>query len=317
MVAVPERDTATVEAVYAALVEAADDGHRPHLGASLIGRECARDIWYVWRWATGGVQDGRVLRLFRHGQDEERRLAEDLRRAGVTVVDRTEDGRQWSFSDLGGHFGGSMDGAVLGLLEAPKAWHVWECKTANTRSFAAIRKNGVEKEKPEHWVQMQCYMHWSGMERAYYTVVNKDSDEIYAERVRYDRSAALAAIDRARGIIESREPPPYINERPEYYLCKSCQHRGVCREGFPPLTHCRTCAFSEARLDGDGRWHCALQHKNLSLDEQRAGCAQYRVISGPEAREQEDVEKLMAVFGARTIESTVDDEGDPDDPLTF
>ena len=316
MVAVHRQDTATVEAVYAALAQAADDGHRPHLGASLIGRECARDIWYVWRWVTGGEQNGRVLRLFRHGKEEEGRMAEDLRLAGVTVVTHDDHGAQWAFSDVGGHFGGSMDGAVLGLREAPKTWHVWECKTSNTRAFAALRKNGVQQEKPEHWVQMQCYMHWSGMERAYYTCVNKDTDEIYSERVRYERGAALSAIERAKAIIEAREPPAYVNERPEYFLCKQCRHRGVCRDGLPALTHCRTCAFSEARLDGEARWHCTLHHKDLRLAEQKAGCPQYRVIAGLEAREQEDISALMRVFGARVTETTVD-EGDPDDPLSF
>ena len=27
-----------------------DGGHRSHLGASLIGRECKRYLWYVFRW---------------------------------------------------------------------------------------------------------------------------------------------------------------------------------------------------------------------------------------------------------------------------
>ena len=87
MVAIPrKRDEATVEAVYAALEQAAEDGFRPHLGFSVIGRECLRAVWYGWRWATNDKHEGRVLRLFRRGKLEEEWLAKDLQAAGECRV---------------------------------------------------------------------------------------------------------------------------------------------------------------------------------------------------------------------------------------
>jgi len=62
-----------------------DDGHRTHLGASLIGDECKRKLWYVFRWVKSGLFDGRMLRLFNRGHREEDRYIEWLEGIGVQV----------------------------------------------------------------------------------------------------------------------------------------------------------------------------------------------------------------------------------------
>ena len=40
-----------------------EDAFRSHLGASLIGRECARELWYSFRWTTKPSFEGRMIRL--------------------------------------------------------------------------------------------------------------------------------------------------------------------------------------------------------------------------------------------------------------
>lgn len=130
MVALPAPATPTLSAIYAAYEADADDGFRPHLGASVIGTECERALWLGFRWATKATFSGRMLRLFETGQLEETRLVRNLRRTGATVLDRDPDnGRQWHVEAHGGHFGGSLDAVAIGLLEAPKTWHVVEFKT--------------------------------------------------------------------------------------------------------------------------------------------------------------------------------------------
>jgi len=57
-------------------VRAYDGGHRSHLGASLIGRECKRYLWYVFRWCLHEKTTGRQQRLFNHGHREEARFIE-------------------------------------------------------------------------------------------------------------------------------------------------------------------------------------------------------------------------------------------------
>ena len=121
MAPLPPRASPTVEAILAAYEAEAGDGFREHLGASVIGRECDRALWYEFRWVTRAAQAGRMLRLFETGRLEEDRLIRNLRRIGVTVLDvDPETGRQWHVQAHGGHFGGSLDGVGLGIPEAPQ-----------------------------------------------------------------------------------------------------------------------------------------------------------------------------------------------------
>lgn len=64
-----------------------DDGPRTHLGASLIGHECGRYLWYTFRWCFREVHTPRMLRLFNRGHREEPRFIEWLRGAGLEVYD--------------------------------------------------------------------------------------------------------------------------------------------------------------------------------------------------------------------------------------
>lgn len=42
-----------------------------------------------------------------------------------------------------------------------------------------------------------------------------------------------------------------------------------------PGRNCRTCLHATAHLDGDARWSCARWGRDLTLDEQRAGCERH------------------------------------------
>jgi hypothetical protein len=62
-----------------------DGGHRSHLGASLIGRECKRYLWYVFRWCLHEKTTGRQQRLFNRGHREEARFVEWLEGIGFKI----------------------------------------------------------------------------------------------------------------------------------------------------------------------------------------------------------------------------------------
>lgn len=62
-----------------------DPNQRQHLGASVIGKECARAIYYGWRWFTAKKFSGRMLRLFGTGFRYEKRFIAYLELIGVTV----------------------------------------------------------------------------------------------------------------------------------------------------------------------------------------------------------------------------------------
>jgi hypothetical protein len=278
MAKLPEPIHATANMIYAAYEEDAENGNRPHLGASLIGHACERFLWLTFRWVDAKKFEGRMLRLFETGQLAEERMAKNLRRIGVELHTETPDGKQWKVEDLGKHFGGSMDGAGKGFPEGPKTWAVWECKTSNTKGFRELQKNGVQKAKPLHYSQMMTYCGYTSMDRAMYTCICKETDEIYTEWVHFDMNEFAKLKARAERVVFSNEPPLKINNDPSWFTCKMCDFHAHCHGEMAPAVNCRTCAHSTAEPDGDARWSCAHHKFDLTLEVQREGCTNHRYI---------------------------------------
>src|SRR5574340_720247 len=102
---------------------------RPHLGASLIGNTCARQIWYGFRWVKAPRFDGRMIRLFNRGHLEEARFIALLLMIRCEVYQQDANGKQFRISHADGHVGGSGDGVVVGLPELGKIPALCEFKT--------------------------------------------------------------------------------------------------------------------------------------------------------------------------------------------
>lgn len=251
----------TLAAIYSQVESEQEDSRRPHLGGSIIGKECSRNIWYTFRWAKRVFHDGRLLLLFDRGHKEEERFVERLRSIGVEVHDVDSRGEQFTVASLGGHFGGSLDGVALNLMEAPKTWHVLEFKTHSEWSFKSLKNKGVLEAKPEHYTQMQVYMDHTGIKRAFYMAVNKNTDELYTQRIEYDKEHAKAAAEKAEWIINANDAPDRVGP-PSHKACRYCDFSSICHEGATPDRNCRTCLHSTAVIDGtiDAKWTCALGH---------------------------------------------------------
>lgn len=265
--------------VYAWWKKNGDTGFRAHLGASLIGRSCDRELWYTFRWCVPATFSGLMFRLFNRGQREEAVFVEELRGIGCEVLDG-EDGHQFRISHHGGHFGGSLDLALRGIPEAPKTWHVGECKSHNAKSFAKLQKEGVAKAKPDHYAQFNVYCHKTGMDRWLYIAVNKDTDELYYERGSVDTALALKLLARAERIIFSADPPPRLSDDPSYWECKYCDKSDFCHGLSPyPAVNCRTCLHSTPEREGEMRWSCAAwKADEIPLENQRTGCERHAFL---------------------------------------
>ncbi len=304
MVALPTSLTPTVDAIYKSYEDSQGNGFRDHLGASLIGGPCDRSKWLTWRWATRAFHAGRLLRLFETGNLAEARFVSDLRRIGVTVLEvDPETGRQWNVRDISGHFGGSLDGIAIGFAEAPKTWHVVEMKTHSNKSFNDLKKNGVQKSKPAHYGQMQTYMTLMNLTRSFYIAVNKDTDELYQERIEHDVAEGLRTLARAERIIQSINPPPKISNDPAWHECRFCSHQEVCHGTAMPERHCRSCL--SATPIADGKWYCEKRNHELSSKMQRAGCEQHRYLIGLVHGEQVDAAPDAAWIDYRMSDGTV------------
>lgn len=248
----------TVQAIYAHYKAQRKSEHRPHLGGSQIGNHCARALWYQFRWADKPQFDGRMLRLFETGDREEGRIVANLRAVGVTVWDRDPDtGGQIRFTACAGHFALSLDGVGEGFAESA-APHTLEFKTMSGKNFKATAAKGVQEVKPIYWAQCQVGMHLAGLDRCVFLAVNKDTDEIYMERIKADAAEGIKLIAKAESIIFSDKPPAKLSEDPSFFGCKFCDFKEVCHNGKPPEVNCRTCAHSTPERTGDGLWSCAL-----------------------------------------------------------
>lgn len=257
------QQTKTVEAIYAHHEKVGDSQlARGYLGASIIGHPCERYLWYCFRQCCTPNISGRVYRLFQTGDLAELRFASELGHIGCTVHTLDENDEQFAVSALGGHFSGHMDGCALGIPEAPKTWHVLEFKTHNNKSFNELKKKGIQIAKLQHYDQMQIYMHLSGMKRALYLAVNKDTDELYSERIRYGKTEAEALMDRAGRIITTTSPPNRISERRDYYQCGWCDAKEICWGSEKSALSvqslsCRQCCHATPIIESEGaRWKC-------------------------------------------------------------
>ena len=286
MAELPTLPSPTRDAIFAAYEAQSGSGFRPHLGASLIGKDCERALWFDFRWTTRHQHPGRLLRLFETGQLEEARLVRNLRSTGATVLEvDPETGRQIRVEAHGGHFGGSLDGIALGLLEAPKTWHVLEFKTHSAKSFRELVAKGVRESKPQHLAQMQIYLHLTGLTRAMYLAVCKDTDELHVERIEHDPLLAQGLLDKAQRVIQASLPPDRISNDPAWYLCRWCEHAPVCHGQTAAEINCRTCLHS---APVEGGWHCTAHQRPISDSEQRTACTQHLYLPALVPGEQVD-----------------------------
>ena len=181
------QESPVVDAIYAWHKQQGDaEPSRGYCGASEIGHPCERYLWYKIRNCCKEDISGRVYRLFETGDLAESRFVKELRAIDCEVHEVDEHGNQFAVYAHGGHFSGHMDSAILGIPGAEKTWHVGEFKTHSKKNFTKL-KCGVKNAFPKHYAQMQAYMHKTGMKRALYLAVNKDTDELYAERIHYDK----------------------------------------------------------------------------------------------------------------------------------
>ena len=307
MAAIPQQppESPTVAAIYAGYVAREKPRRSRRLGASVVGKPCGRAAWYDFRWCGRETFGGRMLRLFATGNIAETRFALDLRSIScppflgkdyglknlpdgklydhVVVLDVDPDTQQqFEFTAVSGHAVCKIDAAVLGLPEAAKAWHVAEFKTHSNKSYNELAKKGLKAGKPQHYAQLLMGMALSGMHRGLYLAVNKDTDALYAERLRWEevKGEAAAVLAHAELIVTADVPPPKVNEDADYYLCRFCDHLDRCHGSRVADVTCRSCVHSTPVIEegGSGRWTCSKHGKTLAQAEQERACPDHLFI---------------------------------------
>ena len=197
---------------------------RDYMGASGLGEECDRKLWYSYK-KPKPVTSARLKRIFDMGNIIEDYLVRIFRDAGLTVYDVMENGDQFGFKD--GDIAGHCDGVVVGLPESSKP-HLLEFKSAKASSYKAFVKNGVKKENKKYYVQMQIYMNKLNLDRALFVMMNKDTQELYFERVEYDKVCAETFLLRGKEIAKEEEEPERKYPKSTFYKCKWCDWNNEC-----------------------------------------------------------------------------------------
>jgi hypothetical protein len=254
-----------------------DDGFRSHLGASLIGKDCVRELWYTFRWARKVLHEGRMLRLFNRGHLEEPRFVALLKMIGCEVWQYDEKKKQFRVAAHDGHFGGSLDAVVRGVPDVPHGQAILgEFKTHNDKSFQKLKSEGVRSAKLAHFVQMQIYMGGFSLPAALYLAVNKNDDDLYGEIVLFDPELYSRFIDKSKTVIQSQRPLPKVNNSPGWFQCKFCDFKQICHFEQEPDKNCRTCVHASPTTDG--KWICGQHKQEIDKAKQLVGCSDYRFI---------------------------------------
>lgn len=258
-----------------------EEDPRTHLGASIIGHDCAAYAWNTFRWLLFEPFSGRMLRLFNRGHEEEARFIRWLKLAGFEVFDVDPDtGKQFRIVGAGGHFGGSLDS----ILRAPARYNIkdvlyWlgEFKTHNDKSFKKLQKDGVAKSKPQHFRQMCSYGRAYGFKFALYCAVNKNTDELYFEVVVLDYNQADDLFRKAESIVRSQVRPPKLAQTDTYFECKYCAFAGLCHRGEVPTKNCRSCEHASAA--DNAQWFCRVHNAMIPPEIIPQGCESWRRIA--------------------------------------
>jgi hypothetical protein len=284
MAPLPKRDL-TTEAIYEAYAKSRKSFDSMGISISILGEECERALWYEFRWASPQEEiTGLKAITFETGDIEETRLLNALKMIGCEVDEVDHRGRQYRAGAVSGHVRGKMDGKVLGLPEAAKTWHVVECKSMGDKYFKEVVKlRSVRNGYYAHWVQLNTYCHLFGFERGLYICRNKNTGEVYSERIETDHVEAIRLLQRAERIIRAATPPPKLHQDPNHkmaFKCKyMCKHLTTCHDKMTwARISCRTCIHSTPEMFGDAAWSCARWNKPLSLAEQKAGCPAHLFI---------------------------------------
>lgn len=284
-------DTIDVDFDEASVELLGEDSFRSHLGASIIGKKCSRQIWYAFRWvlkpdfSSKHKTHGQMLRLFNRGQREEAPVMQIMKKQGFRFLDPPVDpktgfpGQHRMQKQAYGHMGGSMD-AIGYLPEKFNFPHLvlFEFKTANAKSFRETKRDGLKVNKSEHWAQMCTYGRDKDIHYGMYIVVNKDTDEVYFEFVMLNHDLGQDMVNKGEMIVLSATdaPPNRISESAAIFDCKACQFSDICHYGDEVVKNCRSCRHASAIQDG--QWQCNLYGNVIPPDFIPKGCDNHEGI---------------------------------------
>ena len=218
--------------------ERASEKPRAYVGASSIGDDCERKLWYQLRQPEKAEHAKAELILAANdGYRSEDLMAAYLRKIpGIELITHDPNGKQFGYSDLDGRYKGHADGFITGIPLAPKTTHIWEHKAKNDKFYNQLTKLKEKhdiKDVLRHWdykyyCQAVTYMDYFDIKRHYTTVVLAGTRKLQTIRTNRNPGLAKQLKEKAKRIITYTSAPYGINENPSFYKCKMCFFRNHC-----------------------------------------------------------------------------------------
>tara|TARA_R100000908_G_C3713043_1_gene118882 strand:- start:302 stop:874 length:573 start_codon:yes stop_codon:yes gene_type:complete len=177
----------------------------------------------------------KLLRIFQFGHVIEDMAHGWIVNAGFDLRSSDKNGEQFGFSIADDQVKGHIDGVICSGPEDIKYPMLWECKSANEKSFNEFVRKGVKEVNLVYASQIALYQAYMNLtdNPALFTVVNKNNCEIYHELVPFDKYLAQKTSDKAVEILKAvkhNEVLPRVAMNSDYFLCKRCEFRKSCWE---------------------------------------------------------------------------------------
>jgi hypothetical protein len=195
---------------------------RDYIGASSIGSECLRQIWYQYKGFESEGIPSKTKRTWDIGRNLEGLVVKWLSDSGVKVLTFDVTYSSKNVPILKGH--------IDALVVINKKNYILEIKTAKDASFKIFVNKGLKVWNPQYYAQIQTYMGMSGIHSAYILVLNKDNSELSDELVEFDEEFYKKIEGKALMISTAVIEPPRISNSPLWFKCKMCQYNTICHK---------------------------------------------------------------------------------------
>lgn len=197
-----------------------EDEARNYIGASSIGSECLRQIWYQFKGFKSEGVASKTIRTWEIGKNLEGLVIDWLINSGITVFTLNVTYYSKNVQSFQGH--------IDGLVVIDNKNYILEIKTAKNSSFNIFIKNGLKVWNPQYYAQIQSYMGMSSILSTYILVLNKDNSELSDELVTFDGNFYKNLEEKALMISRYESEPPRVNNSPLFFKCKMCQFNKEC-----------------------------------------------------------------------------------------
>jgi hypothetical protein len=200
--------------------ESDDDESRDYIGASSIGSDCLRQIWYQFKGVKAEKVPTKFRRTWAIGKELENLIIDWLIDAGIRV-------ERLNFT-LTSKIVPSFKGHIDALIFFGKRGSILEVKTAKDASFKIFVKKGIKVWNPQYYAQIQSYMGMLEINSAYILALNKDNSDLSDELVTFDQEYYEKLEEKALMIANAVVEPTRINGSPLFFKCKMCKFNKVC-----------------------------------------------------------------------------------------